>query len=49
MNPQLSRKAKEKTFCSKCFDGKQGCRKMTYSIKSEDGTHSYCEECKTTK
>ena len=39
----------EKTYCSKCFDGKQGCKKMTRSILSDDGTHYYCEECKTTK
>jgi hypothetical protein len=39
----------ELTFCSLNWDGKKGCRKMTKSVKSSDGTHYYCEECQTTK
>ena len=39
----------EKTYCSHNWDGKQGCKKMTKSVLSEDKTHYYCEECKTTK
>jgi hypothetical protein len=45
MNKQTQAQEEELTFCCKGFDGTRGCRKMTKSIKSEDGTHYNCAEC----
>ena len=49
MKDKIYPDGEELTFCSKNWDGTRGCRKMTRSVLSDDGTHYLCEECETTK
>ncbi len=48
MNSKNKEQVEEKTYCSICGPD-LGCKKMTESILSEDGTHYYCKECGHTK